>query len=136
MTTITRFADTFYSLALTNPDDVAHPRAVALSEGYAGRIVTTAWVLVELADAMAVPRTRPVFLELLGSLRADPATEILPAGPDLFERGLDLYARRPDKAWSLTDCISFVVMAERGVAEALTGDRHFEQAGFRALLAT
>jgi len=48
--------------------------------------------------------------------------------------GLELYARRPDKSWSLTDCISFVVMTDRGLTEALTGDHHFEQAGFRALL--
>jgi hypothetical protein len=52
----------------------------------------------------------------------------------LFEAGTDLYSRRSDKEWSLTDCISFVVMQEQGIGEALTGDRHFEQAGFRALL--
>jgi predicted nucleic acid-binding protein len=47
---------------------------------------------------------------------------------------LDLYASRFDKAWSLTDCISFVVMEQQGIREALTGDHHFEQAGFVALL--
>jgi len=56
-------------------------------------------------------------------------------GQNLFTRGLDLYHQRPDKQWSLTDCISFVVMRDRGMSEALTGDRHFEQAGFRPLLA-
>jgi hypothetical protein len=57
-------------------------------------------------------------------------------GPDQywFDAGMELYADRPDKDWSLTDCISFVVMQERGITDALTGDRHFEQAGFRALL--
>ena len=50
------------------------------------------------------------------------------------ERGLALYRARPDKAWSLIDCISFMVMTERGITEALTGDHHFEQAGFRAPL--
>ena len=54
---------------------------------------------------------------------------------ELFARGMDLYRSRHDKDWSLTDCISFVVMADEGLAEALTGDRHFEQAGFKALLA-
>ena len=53
----------------------------------------------------------------------------------LFARGFNLYRQRSDKAWSLTDCISFVVMADEGLNEALTGDRHFEQAGFTALLA-
>jgi predicted nucleic acid-binding protein len=49
-------------------------------------------------------------------------------------RGIQLYDSRPDKQWSLTDCISFVVMQDRGIVEALTGDHHFEQAGFTALL--
>jgi predicted nucleic acid-binding protein len=45
-----------------------------------------------------------------------------------------LYHLRPDKQWSLTDCISFLVMSEEGITEALTADHHFEQAGFVALL--
>jgi predicted nucleic acid-binding protein len=52
----------------------------------------------------------------------------------LFRTGVAFYSRRPDKDWSLTDCISFVVMRDRGITEALTGDHHFEQAGFKALL--
>jgi len=47
---------------------------------------------------------------------------------------VELYAERPDKGWSLTDCISFVVMRQQGITQALTGDHHFEQAGFTALL--
>jgi len=50
----------------------------------------------------------------------------------VYQAGFDLFAARPDKAWSLTDCISFAVMTERGLSEALTADQHFEQAGFRA----
>jgi predicted nucleic acid-binding protein len=52
----------------------------------------------------------------------------------LFDRGLELYEQRPDKKWSLTDCISFVVMKDEGLQEALTGDEHFQQAGFAASL--
>lgn len=59
----------------------------------------------------------------------------MPPSRSLFDRGIELYNARDDKDWSLTDCISFVVMEEHGIKEALTGDRHFEQAGFRALLA-
>jgi hypothetical protein len=47
---------------------------------------------------------------------------------------VELYAERPDKGWSLTDCIFFVVMRQQGIIQALTGDHHFEQAGFSALL--
>jgi hypothetical protein len=128
------FADTFYYLALVKPDDQAHARTVALARRSRGPVVTTAWVLTEVGDAMAAPALRPVFVDLMRSLRADAETEIVPPDPGLFERGLDLFARRPDKAWSRTDCISFVVMNERGLTDALTGDHHFEQAGFLALL--
>lgn len=72
--------------------------------------------------------------EFLGALLSDPAVEIIPPSSGLFERGLRLFRERPDKGWSLTDCISFVVMEERGIRDALTGDHHFEQAGFAALL--
>ena len=129
-----RFGDTFYFLALLNPKDGAHVRAVALASRMTERLVTTTWVLTELGDALAAPSNRPAFSELLGLLRSDPDVEIVPETANLFDRGVDLYTRRLDKAWSLTDCISFVVMTERGIVEALTGDHHFEQAGFRALL--
>jgi predicted nucleic acid-binding protein len=128
------FADTFYYLAVLHQDDAGHARAWELSGRLTGATVTTAWVLSELADGLAAPATRGGFARLLTSLRADPTCIILPASQDLFERGLDLYQERPDKAWTLTDCISFVVMEERGIRDALTGDHHFEQAGFTALL--
>ncbi len=59
---------------------------------------------------------------------------LIPTSSDLLQRGRDLFAARMDKAWSLTDCISFVVMNDLGITEALTTDNHFAQAGFRALL--
>jgi predicted nucleic acid-binding protein len=59
---------------------------------------------------------------------------IVPPETKLFDQGIEFYQCRPDKAWSLTDCLSFVVMTDLGISEALTGDHHFEQAGFRALL--
>jgi uncharacterized protein len=128
------FVDTFFYLALILEDDQYHARAVAASASRRGRFLTTAWVLTEVADALCEPPQRRLFTELLALLRSDPNTEIVAADEAVFDRGADLYAHRPDKAWSLTDCISFVVMTERGLTEALTGDHHFEQAGFRALL--
>jgi len=68
-------------------------------------------------------------------LRASPDVRIIGPSEELFSRGLELYRQRPDKEWSLTDCISFVVMRDEQLSEALTGDRHFEQAGFKSLLA-
>lgn len=128
------FADTFYYLAIVNREDAAHARALALSRRVTAPTVTTAWVLTEVADALAAPRQRRVFLVLLESLRDDPQVAIVPPTQDLFDRGVTLYRRRPDRGWSLTDCISFVVMDQMQMTEALTGDRHFEQAGFQALL--
>jgi predicted nucleic acid-binding protein len=52
---------------------------------------------------------------------------------ELFLAGLDLYRARPDKGYSLTDCMSMLIMRREGLAEILTHDRHFEQEGFRAL---
>jgi uncharacterized protein len=128
------FADTFYFLALLNPRDAAHPRAVAVARTIQGPLVTTAWVLTELADAMSAPENRREFISTLKDLRQNPAVIIVPPDPPLFEEGIQLFANRPDKGWSLTDCISFVVMAKEDIKEALTGDKHYEQAGFVALL--
>lgn len=128
------FADTFYYLALLNRDDAAHDSAREFARTLTGSKVTTAWVLTEIGDALAKPKQRGLFVGLLKRLRSDPTLTIIAASDELFGRGFDLYASRPDKGWSLTDCISFVVMREHGLTEALTADRHFSQAGFRALL--
>jgi uncharacterized protein len=130
---VNRFADTFYFLALLNPNDSAHAAAMEHSHGPGG-ILTTEWVLTEVADAMAWQPKRQGFLNLHRLLRSEPDVEIVPASAGFFARGVELYAARPDKDWSLTDCISFLVMQDRGITDALTGDHHFEQAGFRALL--
>jgi predicted nucleic acid-binding protein len=127
------FADTFYFLALVNPRDQAHARALQLSTSSPLELVTTAWVLTEVADGLAA-RNRAVFNQLLKDLRSDLMTTIVEPTLRLFEDGITLYEGRLDKQWSLTDCISFVVMEQRGMTEALTGDHHFEQAGFSALL--
>jgi uncharacterized protein len=131
---IARFAGTFYFLALLSEGDAAHDWALAYAADLGGRLVTTDWVIVEVADALATATQRPTFLALWGEISDHAAIEIVAAERSLLLRGLDPYASRPDKSWSLTDCISFVVMTDRGLTEALTGDRHFEQAGFRALL--
>ncbi len=129
------FADTFYYLGLLNELDEHHDEAVAASRQPRLRIVTTAWVLVEVADAFATSRTRRRIKTFIERLEADTKVKFVPATQELFDRGLALYDARPDKEWSLTDCISFVVMQDEGLTDALTGDHHFQQAGFEALLA-
>lgn len=128
------FADSFYFIALSNPSDEHHAAAVRAAESLTSRFLTTHYVLIEVADALSAPRFRTDVAQFLRQPATDPGTEII--GPDIprYERGLALYRGRPDKAWSLTDCISFIVMTDRGLTDALTGDHHFEQAGFRPLL--
>lgn len=128
------FADTFYFVALANVDDKAHGVAVAASKDRSRTLVTTAWVLTEVANTLAVADHRLKFVKLFDALKSDKKTIVLLPAPVLFDAGVTLYRERPDKDWCLTDCISFVAMEERGIREALTGDHHFEQAGFVALL--
>lgn len=129
----TVFADTYY-IALLSPQDSTHARAVELTALLQPAVVTTAWVLTELAAAMSEPTKRARFLLLLDDLVSSDEVKIIPPSPELFAAGIDLFGQRPDKGWSLTDCISFLVMQEEGLTEAFTGDHHFEQAGFVALL--
>ena len=89
---------------------------------------------MEVADALAKSECRPRVREFVLHLRQSAAGEILPASRETLDRALELYHQHSDKEWTLTDCVSFVAMRERGVTEALTGDHHFEQAGFVALL--
>ena len=128
------FADAFYFIALLNSDDAANARAGEFTQEYSGRYVTTSAVLMELADALSQPNSRLVAGKFIEDLSANKAIKIVFVDETLFQAGLGLYLARPDKDWSLTDCISFVVMQREGSSEALTGDKHFEQAGFVALL--
>jgi predicted nucleic acid-binding protein len=71
--------------------------------------------------------------EFVLHLRHSSACEVVPADRETLDRALVLYHEHADKEWTLTDCVSFVVMRDRELSEALTQDRHFEQAGFVAL---
>jgi len=128
------FADTFFFLAVLNRRDSAHHAAVRWSRDHDRLRVTTAWVLAEVGDALAADN-REAFVSLVRLVRQNPLFRLIEASQDSFDRGLALYARRPDKQWSLTDCISFVIMSDEGLTESLTGDHHYEQAGFTALFA-
>ena len=125
------FADTFYFLALLNARDEAHRAPERFAADAATRFVTTAWVLTEVANGLADTSGRRVFPLLLERLDSDTRVELVPADDAVWRMGVELC---PDKEWSLTDCLSFVVMSERGISDALTADHHFAQAGFNALL--
>jgi len=128
------FADTVYFIALLNPRDQFHHAALRHTASFQGRMKTTAWVMTEVANQMSRPPNRASFLALLHDLAASSSLDIVPPSIELYEEGLRLYTAREDKEWSLTDCISFIVMEQGGIVEALTADHHFEQAGFTMLL--
>jgi predicted nucleic acid-binding protein len=130
----TVFADSFFYLALLNPRDSGHALAKETSRDFTGRVVTTQWVLTEVADALCRGNDRARFVRLLDSIKAQANVTIVPADSATFERGAELYRDRSDKDWSLTDCLSFVVMNDHKLEQAFTADIHFEQAGFQALL--
>ncbi len=128
------FADTFFYQALLDERDSLHRQA--MEESKVNRtIVTTEFIVLELGNAFSQAEDHADFLALLAGMRASPRTKIIPLDSQLLQRGLTLFATRLDKDWSLTDCISFTVMQEHDLTEALTEDRHFEQAGFKALFA-
>jgi uncharacterized protein len=129
------FADTVYLLALLNPTDNWHrwvrQKNLILTQE---RVLTTAWVLLETANGLAQSPCRPAFYDFVAQLESAKNVEVVSATKQWFYRGLELYNNRPDKEWSLTDCISFEVMKEHKIMQALTEDHHFEQAGFNALM--
>ena len=133
----TLFADSGFWIALVNDRDELHNRALAaLNRFETAEIVTTEMVLVEVANHLGRRgrgRRRDA-ADLLHRLEEDSRVEIVQASHSQYRQALQRYAERPDQSWSLTDCASFLVMEERGIADALAYDRDFEQAGFAALL--
>jgi uncharacterized protein len=128
------FADTSYFFALVNPIDPQHAPAVRWSRMRRGQVVVSEFVLTELGNALSRGADRQVFVNVVRLIRADTAFTIVPASTELFERGRSLFAARSDKEWSLVDCTSFEVMRDSKLTDALTADRHFQQAGFKPLL--
>ena len=131
------FADAGYCIALLNPRDRLHTKAITVSNTLQGRsIVTSQMVLTEFLNhyaALGQPfRQRAV--QVVRSLQDDPDIDIVPQTEAQFTAALTLYAQRLDKEWGATDCASFLIMQERGITEALAHNDHFYQAGFIPLL--
>lgn len=128
------FADTSFFVAFLCERDRKHILARELMARLEQPIVTTKWILLELGNLLSRGNDRSVFTSFVSALFSTETVAVLGVDDAAFERGLRLFIDRPDKNWSLTDCISFATMAELGLADALTADHHFEQAGFHALM--
>ncbi len=130
------FVDTSFVVALVNKRDQCHLRALDLASQFERRpLVTTDAVLLEIGNALA-KNFRAASIQVIDDFLTSSEIQIVHLYPDLFHKGFSLYRSRLDKTWGLIDCVSFIVMREAGIAESLTADKHFEQAGFRALLRT
>lgn len=131
---IKTFADTAYIVALVSERDENHEKAVELSIEYERKpIVITDAVMLEIGNALAKShKTESIFL--IEKFLNTAETEVIRLDETLFEKAFELYKSHEDKTWGLVDCISFVVMRENGITDALTADKHFVQAGFRALM--
>lgn len=130
----TLFVDTQFVVALTNRRDLHHLNALRLRSLFQENpLVTTEVVLFEIGNGLAATQ-RTNAIGVIEDFQADNRMEIVRPTPELFDSALLLYKSRPDKEWGLVDCLSFVVMRERGISDALTYDNRFVQAGFRALL--
>jgi predicted nucleic acid-binding protein len=130
------FADTFYWIALADTNESAHRLALTLTtERATSQIVTTDEVLTEYLNFFSsTPEPfRRMAAHGVERLLASSVVRVVPQSRDSFRSGLQLYRERPDKGYSLTDCISMQTMRGEGLTEVLTNDRHFEQEGFRAL---
>lgn len=131
------FLDTSYAIALSAPGDALHDRAIHLADRIQDlgiRLATTRAVLLEIGNALARQRHRAAAIRLLDGLHSDTSVAIVEVPSDLYDLGFRLFRSRHDKEWGRIDCVSFVVMQQRGLTAALTADEHFQQCGFRALL--
>lgn len=133
------FLDSSYVLALLNTRDQWHSKALDLQrsiEASKQPLITTEFVLTEIADGLSAVKFRDLAATAIRSLVDDKRVVIVPATSNLFNTALGFFESRKDKTWGLTDCSSFVVMNEHGITDALTTDYDFLQAGFNALMLT
>jgi uncharacterized protein len=134
------FWDTAAFVALGNADDELHEAAITVSRQLAGekaRILTTDAVLTEVVNTFSRVALRPMSRQLISAFQESTrsgAAQSIPVDSQLWQRGWQFFLDRPDKDWSLADCISFLVMQDHQVRRAFTSDRHFAQADYACLL--
>jgi len=130
------FVDTAFLLAVFNQRDQYHQAALRLSARVrkCRELWTTDAVLLEIGAAFSAPAQRQIAVRIWDEFHTDPRCRLVEVSGPLLGRAMDLFRNRPDKAWSLADCASFVLMGDHGLTDALTCDAHFVQAGLRALL--
>ncbi len=133
----TYFVDTRYLVALSNTRDQWHKSAIFWKEQLAQEralLLTTDYILIEFADGLSSLKFRKEAVNIIMALQKSRWVKIVPSSQQLQNSGLNLYRLRQDKEWSLTDCISIIVMEMYGIRDVLSSDKHFAQAGFKLLM--
>jgi hypothetical protein len=135
MSTERLFLDTAFVQALLNRRDQYHAQARALLPRLrsAREIWVTEAVLVEIGNALSSV-DRHAAVRFIEECYKTANIHVVSVDTWLLMRALRLYRDRPDKGWGLTDCISFVIMQDQSLTEAMTTDEHFRQAGFQILM--
>ena len=126
--------DTSVWLCLNDRSDHRHAEAARFYH-IARMHLTTSYILAEyvaLTHSRGLPRQKA--LEFSEVVLTDPDVQVAWVDADLHRQAVELLLNRKDKTYSLCDAVSFVLMRERQISEALTTDRHFEQEGFVRLL--
>ncbi|NEO53860.1 MAG: type II toxin-antitoxin system VapC family toxin [Okeania sp. SIO3B5] len=128
------FVDTSFVIALINKRDQYHQQARELADRFDGYpLLSTDAILLEIGNALA-RNYKDEAIEIIEHFLSSQEIEIVRLTPQLFDKGFALYKSYQDQSWGLVDCISFVVMREANITQALTSDRHFRQAGFQTLM--
>ena len=123
------FVDASGWIALVNANDTLHHQSVRLFQQRLndGRgFVTSSVVLLEVGNWLSPVPLRRLASGLMERIEHSTRIQVVELTPELYRRGWQLYGERPDKDWGVIDCISFTIMQERNIVEALTGDRHFQ----------
>jgi predicted nucleic acid-binding protein len=128
------FLDTLFLVALVNKRDQYHEQALELANQYENtQFLSTDIILFEVGNALSC-NFKDKAVELIKKILDSDDIEIVFLTPELFEQAFSVYQQHQDKDWGLVDCLSFVVMKQNNINQALTFDRHFIQAGFQALM--
>lgn len=132
------FMDTSFLLAVIDRSDKYHSMAVACYKQLVEEkrtVITTEAVLVEIGNGLSNSKWRQVAYQWITRIRNSRTIfTVVSTTSELLSKAIELYGSRSDKKWSLTDCISFIVMSEQNLSDALTVDHHFEQAGYKIYL--
>jgi uncharacterized protein len=128
------FLDSSYVIALVNERDQHHKLAMKMARELGDQpLVTTDAVLLEIGNGLA-RNFKSEAIAVIEEFLSSDEVRVISVDMALFQTGFELYKTYQDKTWGLVDCISFIVMRERGISDALTADADFGQAGFNILL--